>query len=311
MSRDVDDALAVWDLTGAAYRLVAARENAVYEVTNGPTRVALRLHRKGYRSDTELRSELDWMAALARAGLSVPAPVPARDGRLLHTINGVRVDVLLWLQGQTLQGALEGLRPEAHAQVFRTLGQDMARLHAASDTWDPPQGFTRPHWNREGLLGEAPLWDRFWANPALDAPDHELFRAFRHYASDRLSQLGPTLDYGLIHADLVPANVMVDGAALHLIDFDDGGFGYRLFDVATTLLKHLHLPHFSQVKTALLEGYHSTRPLDVTELDLFLALRAATYVGWNITRMDEDGGHARNARFIATLRQTATRVLPA
>ena len=132
---------------------------------------------------------------------------------------------------------------------------------------------------------------------------------FRHAASARLEEIGPTLDFGLVHADLVPGNVLVDNNALRLIDFDDGGFGYRLFDVATALLKHMSMADYPQLQNGLIEGYHSIRPLDVAELDLFLALRSATYVGWNITRMGEADGIARNKGFIELFRSLADKYL--
>ena len=69
-------ALPYWGLQGADVALIAERENAVYKVTHRTGTFALRLHRKGYRTDSQLAGELDWMAWLDRAGLSVPAPVP-------------------------------------------------------------------------------------------------------------------------------------------------------------------------------------------------------------------------------------------
>ena len=103
--------------------------------------------------------------------------------------------------------------------------------------------------------------------------------------------------------------MLVDGNALRLIDFDDGGFGYRLFDVATALLKHMSTADYPRFQNGLIEGYHSVRKLDVAELDLFLALRSATYVGWNITRMSEADGSARNKRFINLFRSLAGKCL--
>jgi hypothetical protein len=51
------------------------------------------------------------------------------------------------------------------------------------------------------------------------------------------------------------------------------------------------------------------RPIDLSALDLFMMLRAATYVGWNITRLDENGAAGRNARFINTTKRLATAYL--
>jgi len=57
MTQIPDKALAAWGMTGAVCTLVAARENRVFKVAQGPQTAALRLHRKGYRSDSELRAE--------------------------------------------------------------------------------------------------------------------------------------------------------------------------------------------------------------------------------------------------------------
>ena len=97
-----------------------------------------------------------------------------------------------------------------------------------------------------------------------------MFTAFREQAAVAMSEL--SLDMGLIHADLVRENVLVNGSDLYFIDFDDGGFGYRLFDVATALLKNRAEPNYADLQTALIDGYRSLRALDTTQLDLFLAL---------------------------------------
>jgi Ser/Thr protein kinase RdoA (MazF antagonist) len=128
-------------------------------------------------------------------------------------------------------------------------------------------------------------------------------------ADGKLQELEPVLDYGLIHADLVRENVMLNEDKLQLIDFDDAGFGFRLFDLATTLLKNLTEPDYPALRSALIEGYRSVRPIDTDALDLFILLRALTYVGWIITRMDEDGSEIRNQRFIVNARALAQQLL--
>ena len=135
--------------------------------------------------------------------------------------------------------------------------------------------------------------------------DRDLFIAACSTASQQLAHLEDQLDYGLIHADLVRENVLVDGDSLQFIDFDDGGFGFRLFDLATVLMPNLYEPDFPKLQAALLSGYRSIRNIDTSALDLFMMLRSATYVGWIITRMDEDGSDARNARFIKRTRMLA------
>jgi len=189
--------------------------------------------------------------------------------------------------------------------MFRAIGREMARLHEISDSWTPPKSFTRRRWDREGLLGDAPVWGRFWDNPTLSADDRALLLQLQSVATRELTAREAGLDYGLIHADLVRENVMVDGDKVQLIDFDDSGFGFRLFDIATTLLRNRAESDYEALKSALLDGYLSVRGLDLAALDLFLALRACTYVGWIISRMHEEGAAARNARFVVTARELA------
>ena len=307
MNAVVEQALALWGMGGASSSLVAERENAVYKISADTVTYALRLHRQGYRTDAELRSELQWMNAVSKGGINVPTPIPSITENLLHVIDGVQVDVLTWLSGSTMEEVLEG--QINRAELFERLGKDMALMHSASDAWLLPDGFTRCAWDRQGLLGEAPLWDRFWDNPQLSPKDRDMFLAMRQKAQLELAALEGSLDYGLIHADLVAANVMVDGHNIQMIDFDDGGFGFRLFDIATALLKHEGAPDHPSLRAALINGYTSVRPIDLAALDLFMMLRAATYVGWNITRMTEDGAKDRNTRFISTAKRLATAYL--
>jgi len=52
-----------------------------------------------------------------------------------------------------------------------------------------------------------------------------LWRA-RDLARVDLAASESDLEQGLIHADLLTENVMVDGTHLAFIDFDDGAFGF-------------------------------------------------------------------------------------
>ncbi|MDG1431619.1 MAG: homoserine kinase [Paracoccaceae bacterium] len=305
----VQDALPIWGLEGSKASLVAARENAVFRVERSQGPLALRVHRQGYRTDAELRSELDWMAELANAGLSVPVPLASVSGELLHRVKAHQVDVLSWLGGETLDTGLCKMDVQTRNATFNQFGLEIARLHEVSDSWIGAKTCDRPSWNLSGLIGEMPLWGRFWENPELTAKERTLLVEFRNFANNKLDALSAKLDYGLIHADLVPANVMVDGNAIRFIDFDDGGFGYRLFEIATALLKLQDEPDYHVLKTALLAGYKSLRDLDTEALDLFLALRAMTYVGWNISRQNEDEIGKRNARFIAKATELAGLVM--
>ncbi|WGI22283.1 homoserine kinase [Amylibacter sp. IMCC11727] len=297
----VNDALSHWPIRPTHVALAAERENKVYRVATPNGDYALRQHRTGYRTNPQLASELSWMAALEAAGLNVPQPIEAKDGDHLVVIDGVQFDMLSWLPGKQLGAHGTPLDLEHPERTFHTLGQSMARLHLASDAWTPPADFTRPNWDSDGLLGETPLWGRFWENPTLAHGQKELLETFRTRATAALAK--GDHDYGLIHADLLRENVLVDGDTLHLIDFDDGCHGYRLFELATTIFRLKGEPMEAALTTALIDGYQSVRPINITHLPLFIALRACTYVGWIVTRMDIPNAEQRNVEHIANATQ--------
>lgn len=289
----VDQAAGLWGLDPARITLAAQRENAVWRVEDG---FALRLHRVGYRTEAELVSELSWMGALAAVGMAVPRPIPSTAGRLIETVEGVAVDVLTWLPGRMVgkQGALEDITDRVG--YMRKLGALLAQLHDVSDAWTLPQGFTRPRWDRDGLVGLAPLWGRFWDNPDLAPGEQALLLALRERANEELARIESTQDFGLIHADAITENVMVDGDTISLIDFDDGGWGFRDFDLATVLMRHLGADDYPALRAGLLHGYAARRGVDERVLDFFILLRSLTYLGWIIERRHEPGGAERSAR---------------
>lgn len=286
-------ALDHWGLSDQTPALLKYRENAVFRVrlSNGAP-AALRLHRPGYHDERALASELSWMARLGEAGLHVPAPVATLDG--CNTVclpetaafDRQHADIVSWMSGQPLgqSGVPLHYAPDVLSGIFRALGKAMAQMHVASDAWTPPASFTRPRWDLDGLLGERPHWGRFWDCAGLVPDETRRLSLLRDRLRRQVSALPACgLDYGLIHADLVRENVLLDGERIEMIDFDDGGYGWRMFDIATALFKNREEPEFPRMKAALIEGYRAVRPLSDSDLDrlpLFMVLRSVTYIGW-------------------------------
>ncbi|MEL7100621.1 MAG: phosphotransferase [Pseudomonadota bacterium] len=146
--------------------------------------------------------------------------------------------------------------------------------------------------------GENPIWYRFWENPGLTALERDRIIIVRERLQEDLEKAN--LDYGLIHADMRRENITIDDGELGLIDFDDCGLGYRLFDVATTLLKNRAEPDYPALENAMLTGYSRIRPLDTGLLPQFNIIRALSYLGWIIKRQNEPGAGSRQTRFKQT-----------
>ncbi|MFO1467052.1 MAG: phosphotransferase [Steroidobacteraceae bacterium] len=293
-------ALIRWGIEAAPVELIKYRENAVFRVEAGGARYALRIHRAGYHSDAELRSELQWMRALLADGFAVPVLVPSKSGALFEVVGGAgvpeprQVDLFEWCSGNTLGSIEQGVGAGGGdlRQTFHTIGVLAARLHDQANHWALPPGFVRHAWDAEGLVGEQPYWGRFWELVALGADQRRLLERMRDAARVDLAALSKApAGYGLIHADFCPENLLVDGTQVRLLDFDDAGFGWHLFEIATTLYFHRPEAYFAQVEAALIEGYRTRRPLGedaLRSLPLFYAVRGTTYLGWVHTRQETD-----------------------
>ena len=308
------EALGHWPVHSDEPVLMKYRENAVFRITLEDGRfAALRLHRPGYHDETSLRSELHFMAALQLGDLNVPSPVPTSDKQSLVRLPANRqfpeqyADVVSWINGSPLgQSGVPLSQPaEKQAEIFFRVGSSMAAMHNLADAWEPPERFRRPAWDADGLVGEKPLWGRFWDCQGLSPDDAEALSTLRRELRHALADAGEHgLDYGLIHADLVRENIFLteNESNVAFIDFDDAGHGFRLFDLATTLLKNRNEPAYPAIEKALISGYRSHRELSDAALEmlpLFMALRSLTYIGWLAERPEIPGATERLSRYIA------------
>ena len=300
----VEQALRRWDLNVTSITPIKVRENAVFRAALADGEQAVvRVHRHGYHSDAALRSEFTWMRALGASGIGVPEVIRSRGGYDFELVEapgvaGARqVDVFRWIQGRQL-GSVEasvGGDGAGIANQYQKIGALMARMHNQAASWQPPAGFVRHQWNADGLVGEAPLWGRFWELIDLTPAQRALLIAVRDRCARDLALYGNGSDrYGLIHADFVPENILVDGNDMRVIDFDDAGYGWYLFDIATSLYFIIGDDAFGTARDALLRGYRSERALmdDALHwLAAFLAVRGTTYLGWVHTRPDSETAH--------------------
>ena len=290
-----------WGVDGCEPRLIKYRENAVFEVT-GPDgqRAALRVHRQGYHSHETLTLQLKWMSMLAENGLVVPTPIPANSGAITvdATGDGVpgtwKVDMLSWLDGRELGAVGEPLELDGRdvPALFHEIGKTMGTLHNLSTAWPERNTMVRHAWDKDGFVGDQPLWGEFWKVESLTPAQREFFLRVKDALAEDLEAYGQTSDnYGLIHADLVPENVMLSGDEVQVIDFDDAGFGWHMFEIVTAAFWLAEEPEFDSIQTALLDGYQSVRPLQQRDLDameLFYAARSLTYMGWMHTRRNTE-----------------------
>lgn len=296
--RCAEDALVYWDLAVAALDFVVARENAVFKVTCADgSAYALRIHRQGYHSLAELESENEWTTALNAAGIDTPRPVPTRMGTAYATVpfgtagDTRQVGLIEWIAGVPLEQALAATSADPLA-LYADLGALMARMHNQADGWQPGPGFVRHALDAEGLIGDAPWWGPFWDLPEMSERDKTVIRAARTRMHQTLLDYGRDQGtYSLIHADLLPQNVLVYEGRPFVIDFDDAGFGWHQYDMAVALISLAERPDFADYVASLVAGYRTMRPIgddDLAVLPMFLTIRELVQIGWLHTRVRFD-----------------------
>ena len=286
-----EQALAEWGLDGARIEPVSLSENASFRVDKAGQAYVLRIHRSWYHTLDELHSELVWTAALREAGLDVPEALLTADGRAYVTLplpgsEGRRnVGLLRWVEGELLSEVIaRESDPAALSRHFEQLGRIAARIHNQSSSWKVPPGFQRHSFDVDGLVGDKPFWGPFWDLPQLRPGQRELISEARGVIHQILTGYGKAADtYSLIHADLHPNNLVVGERGLHVIDFDDSGFGWHQYELAVALHQSLEQPHYQLIEEALIGGYRAERPLaasDLALLPVFLLIRTLADLGW-------------------------------
>ncbi len=79
------------------------------------------------------------------------------------------------------------------------------------------------------------------------------------------------------------ANLLIDGDTVKVIDFDDCGFSWHLYDAATAVSFFEHEKHVPELLQSWIAGYRKALPLpaeDEAEMQTFVMLRRMLLVAW-------------------------------
>lgn len=290
------DSLDAWDLGPLqSIDVLAERENAVFAVRTDRGQFAARVHRAGYHTDAQLRSQVDWMRAVQQQGVVDTADVvDTVDGDVF--VIGERapvpeprqVSVLEWVEGEQLSTRLLSAGSDELERWYHRIGALAASLHDQAVGWARPADFSCFSWDVDGLLGENAIWGRFWALDGMPAVDRAALVEFRQHAVDQLEAMPRDAGgYGLVHNDFLAENLLLAGERLTLLDFDDCGESWFVWDLSPALVSIATRDDYPDLRDAFIAGYRSTRPLSdesLSRLPLFFALRMATYAAWLDTR---------------------------
>jgi Ser/Thr protein kinase RdoA (MazF antagonist) len=260
-------------------------ENWMFRVedASGHLPAVLRIYRPGVKSRAEIRSELAWMTALREeAGLPVPRVFETDEGRdLLEVQSGGDT---IFCAAFELASGLEPPETELE-RWFPYFGTLTAHMHRHARAWRRPSWFTRMRWDVETTLGSRGHWGR-WDVSVPDAEERRQLSQLADVVVARLSRFGTGGErFGLVHADLRLANVLVDGDNVTILDFDDCGDSWYLYDLAATLTFNEGRPDVDELIAVWVDAYREVEPLsreDEAEIKTFLMLRRlmlSAYIG--------------------------------
>jgi Ser/Thr protein kinase RdoA (MazF antagonist) len=276
-------------LTNANIELLNYSENATYLVRDfaNNEKYILRVNRPGYHTKEEIESELIWLKSINRdSPIVVSLPFPGSNWEDVQEV---------YLHDEqspfycTLFAFLEGESPSEENEQelivqFENLGEITAHLHNHSINWKPSQKINRWYWDYEKVIGNEPIWGRWQDGKGITPQRLELFQKVTEVIKHRLDQYGKSNDrFGLIHADLRLPNLIIEDKVIKVIDFDDCGFSWYMFDLATSLSFIEHQPFVPDLIRAWVKGYRKVRPLSKQEEDeipTFILMRRLMLIAW-------------------------------
>ncbi|WP_138500888.1 phosphotransferase enzyme family protein [Nostoc sp. PA-18-2419] len=291
LEKRVAQAIAGYPLYGVRYRLLQYEDNAVYRLTDGDGKdYVLRLGALAGHDSARQLSEMKWLEWLgSKAKFPVPLPVVNCDGQLVTDLPTADPSephlavVLRWVEG-------EHPSPPIEPTFFSQLGEITGHMHLLATHFSVPVGFVRPSWDWHQLFGPFSVFEsRLSGGGSLEVSSVPLedaqlniLASVRNVLLNDLHKLRSSEDaWGLIHGDLHRDNILIHDGETGVIDFDDCGWGFFLYDVASVLdstYRRLarNLGEYQQLRDAYLTSYDRIRPLPTTtsaQLMIFKAMR--------------------------------------
>jgi Ser/Thr protein kinase RdoA (MazF antagonist) len=267
-------------------------ENWTYRIeADSAAPVVLRIYRPGGRSPTEIMSELAWMGAIqANSATLVPGVIPTTGGsQVLELIRDTPADPCYCVMFSCAPGC-EPAEDELPAW-FPQLGAITARLHQHARSWAQPSWFRRPRWDVSTTLGDRPHWGP-WQSSVTDAEELRQLERLAEVVTARLRRFGEGAErFGLVHADLRLANLLVDGDRITVIDFEDCGLSWYLYDLACALTFNEGRADVRELIALWVDGYRQVEHLsadDEKEIDTFLMLRRLMLTAYAGLRHDTE-----------------------
>ncbi|MBW4566355.1 MAG: phosphotransferase [Mojavia pulchra JT2-VF2] len=211
-----------------------------------------------------IESELMWLNALSHSTeIVVQQPVKNLEDRWVtqvlvdETEEVFYCSLLHWIDGDIINTPLS-------LQQAYLLGSLLAKLHKHSSQWQLPPNFVRPVYDKNRFQLALSEVQKAVSLQLISAENYNVLELAACQVQNVIKSLSPTKDtWGLIHADLHDGNYLLHNEEIRPIDFARCGFGYYLYDLASTL-QYL----IPSVRPFFCEGYQAIRKLPENYLQI-------------------------------------------
>ena len=268
--------------------------NDNYQVRCDKVRYSLRIYRHGIHSRDEIDFEVDALNHLHKKGFPVAYPIARKSGGYITEIiapEGVRYVLLT--------AFAEGGVPDFDLlDDFKLTGKSVAHLHKASDD------FKTTH-KRKKIDLDLFTGNRFKSiEPHITHRPKDLaqLKQYLDTASLHLEKTGVDgMDFGFCHGDVHGGNAHLHEGVMRHFDFEECGFGYRVFDLATFKWSLKLNGETPDKWAAFVEGYESVRKIHEADLELmntFVVLRHIWLIAFHMRNAGDFGGEILGDNYI-------------
>ena len=240
----------------------------IYLIETASQSYILKISHHHWRTESEIQFELEFLDFLHQRNIPVANPLETRSGKLFVTVNAVEGDryaaLFPYAPGEVPQGDLS-LTQSA------IMGQALGKIHQASLEFD--NSISRQPLDTKHLLDDSLRV----IHPYLRHQQDDL--AYLEQTINKIKQQLICLEqtsplWGVCWGDPHSGNVhFTEDNQITLFDFDQCGYGWRIFDIAKFLQVSLSAGISRRVRDSFLTGYQQVQKLTEAET---LSLQALT-----------------------------------
>lgn len=196
--------------------------NEVYRFTKNESPYILRLSKKPFDYENNIKAEVHWVRYLAENGIQASLPITTTDGQLTAVYNE-NEEWVIATAFQMAPGIFFDREPQLWgSSLFQQWGELMGKIHRLTKSYNPGvPSLKRAEWNPAKI-----------DNPHLQTGNYRiLLDKLRSLESEISSFPKDEQSYGLIHYDFHPYNFLIDQGKITVFDFDDSIYGWFSLDI--------------------------------------------------------------------------------